>query len=211
MGDRIKSYKLSPQLRAELNFQVRSGRSNFNNRIPFTNPLKNVKIPWKTVSITIGIFLIIVAGYIGVKKTYEYTAKKAETARIARLEEYNKHVEEVKTGVAKEATDALSFVTLSQKYLKSGDAERAEAAAVLAPVKDPKWRDGYINLGQVYLSINKFDLAKQSLDKALAIDPFSGQAHYLLSLAYQELNDSNGAKAEFAKAKAFGFETELGG
>ena len=211
MNDKIKSYKLSPQLRAELNFQVRSGKNNFSNRIPLSNPLKNVKIPWKSVSITVGIFLLIVAGYIGVKKTYEYTARKAETARVARLEEYNKHVEEIKTGVAKEASDAFSFLKLSQKYLKEGDGERAEAAAVLASNKDTKWRDGYINLGQVYLAVNKFDLAKQSLTQALTIDPLSGQAHYLISLAYQELNDANSAKLEFAKAKQFGFETEIGG
>jgi len=33
----------------------------------------------------------------------------------------------------------------------------------------------------------------------------------LLSLVYQELNDESKSKDEFAKAKQFGFENEIGG
>lgn len=249
MNDKIKSYKLSPQLKAELNFQKRLGRHvpkiNFsffesiypvrkknpsstnvrkaehlstspspwfkNRSFSFSNGIKFVKLPWRSIAVTAGVFLIIISAYIGIRKGYEYSARKSELARQEQLDKYNAHLAQINTEVEGLSTTALAAVQASQNYIKSGDAERAEAAAKIATVKDPKWRDGFVNLGQIYLSLNKFDLAKEALDQALNIDPLNGQTHYLLSLVYQELNDSNSAKTEFAKAKTFGFEAEIGG
>lgn len=151
------------------------------------------------------------SGYIGVKKGYEFTARENETKRVAQIDAYNKRIENIKNEVSSTSADAYSLVTSSQQYLQSKDVERAEAAAEMATVKDPKWRDAFINLGQVYLATNKFDKAKASFDQALKIDPLSGQAHYLMSLAEQELKNTEAAKAAFAKAKQFGFQTDIGG
>jgi len=206
----IKSYKLSPQLRAEINFQRRSSRlPKFN--FPAIPSFKPKKIPWRNIRLIAGVFLIIIGSYLGIRKTYEFSVQKAQMTRQAQLEEYNKHLSELTQEVAQKTTTAQAAVVASQTYLKSGDAERAEAAARIATENDPKWRDAYTNLGQVYLAVNKFDQAKEALEGALKIDPLDGQTHYLLSLVYQELNDSNSAKTEFTKAQSFGFETDIGG
>ena len=209
MSEKIKSYKLSPQLRAELGAR-RFQRPRFGFR--FSMPeFKYFKISWRTTILTTCVFVGIISIYLGIKKGYEYTAIKSEQARQVQLAQYQSHLAQIKVEVEAKAVDAVSAVALSQQYLKSGDSERAEAAAIIATSKDPAWRDGYVNLGQVYLATSKFNEAKQALEAALKIDPLSGQTHYLLSLTYQELNKADLAKAEFAKAKKFGFETDIGG
>ncbi|MCX6809237.1 MAG: hypothetical protein NTZ65_00555 [Candidatus Berkelbacteria bacterium] len=217
MSDKIKSYKLSPQLKAELNFPRKrdsaglNGSSMFSQKSKFKFDFGKIKINWRAIGSIVGIFVLIIGGYISVKKIYDYSSAKNEQARVVQLQNYQQHVKDVSKEVATQATDAYSFATLSQKYIKEKDAERAEAAANLAVQKDPKWRDGFINQGQILLSVNKFDEAKTAFENALKIDPIYGQTHYLLSLTYQELNNNELAKAEFAKAKQFGFETEIGG
>ena len=210
MADPIKSYKLSPQLKAELHFSSRRDRHGFDFEL-VKKQLNFKKLPWKAIWLTVFVFAIVISGYIGVKKGYDYVAQKNLKADLARQEEYQKHLKELKGEVAKLGTDSYSFVQLSQTYIKSGDGERAEAAAELAVEKDKLWRDAYVNLGQVYLATNKFDQAKTSLENALKRDPVYGETHYLLSLVYQELNDEGKSKDEFAKAKQFGFESEIGG
>ena len=209
MSDPIKSYKLSPQLRAELGTRKLQGpQFGFG----FSTPkFRLFKIPWRAIILTACVFIGIISVYLGIKKGYEYTAMKSEKARQEQLAQYQSHLAQIKVEVVSKAPDAVSAVTLSQQYLKAGDGERAEAAAIIATVKDPAWRDTYVNLGQVYLATNKFAEAKQALESALKIDPIYGEGHYLLSLAYQELNKADLAKAEFANAKKFGFEGEIGG
>jgi len=207
VADRIKSYKLSPQLRAEIG-SARHDKPKI--KIDFS-AIWRVRLPWKTILAGIAVFAIIIGCYTGAKKGYEVMAEKSRQAQIARQKEYDNHLAQIRSEVAAKATDAYSFATLSQEYLKGGDAERAQAAAELAVEKDGKWRDGYVNLGQIYLSVNQFEKAKTSFEKALEFDPTNGEIHYFLSLTYQELRDNEAAKREFAKAKEFGFNSEIGG
>lgn len=208
MNDNLKSYKLSPQLRAELNFSKQKSDPAKPPKIPKI-PWK--KIPWKRVGIILAAFAMIVLAYGGVKKTYEYASAKSQEKQRAELATYQNHLQQIKDEVASQGTDAYSYAQLSQQFLKAKDADRAEAAAEVAVEKEPNWRDGYLNLGQVYLSVNKFEEAKTAFEKAVEIDPVYGEAHYYLSLAYQELRNTEAAKQEFAKAKKFGFETDFGG
>ena len=202
----IKSYRLSAQLKAELNFrQKRSG--NFLKKIH----LDWSKIPFKTMGIFVGVFVMVIGSYVGIKSLYEIQTKKNEIARQAKIQTYEQRLAQIKAEVALKGTDAESFAAISAQYLKDKDVERAEEAATIAVEKDPKWRDAYINQGHIFLVGNKFDKAKIAFEKAIEIDPLCGQAHYLLSLAQQELKDNDAAKIEFAKAKQFGFETEIGG
>jgi tetratricopeptide (TPR) repeat protein len=169
------------------------------------------KIPVKSVAISVAIFLAVLGGYIGVKKTYEHLATKASQQRIVQEQQYQTRLALIKTEVATGITDAPSAVAKSQEFIKAGDGERAEAAAELATQKDPLWRDAFLNLGQIYMSINKFDKAEDALKVALTKDPICGQGHYLLSLVYQERGNTDASKLELAKAKSLGFQTEIGG
>lgn len=209
-NDKISSYKLSPQLRTELHFTSRRNRHSFDFEM-LKKQLNFSKLPWKAIGLTIFVFAVVISAYLGIKKGYDYVAQKNYQANLARQSEYQNHLKIVEGEIAKLGTDAYSFVQLSQNYVKSGDGERAEAAAQIAVAKDPAWRDAYVNLGQVYLATNKFDQAKTALEGALKRDPVYGETHYLLSLVYQELKDDGKSKDEFAKAKQFGFESEIGG
>lgn len=208
MDNKLKSYKLSPHLKAELHYTVKKRGKSLNFRVPkvdFSN------FPWTRTLRFTGVFLLVVAIYFGIKTGYEKAVLASEQKNIAREQAYQAQLNNLKEEVGKEATDAYSFVELSQKYLREYDGQKAEIAALIATEKDPRWRDGFINLGHVYLSVNKFDEAKVALVRAAEIDPLSPQAHYLLYLTHQELKDEQTAKQEFAKAEAFGFESEIGG
>lgn len=207
MSGKIKSYKLSPQLKAELNVSQKRTRPN----VSWFEVFPKIKIPWRAVLFTFVIFALVCGAYWGVKKTYEHVAWQQEQAKVAREQANQQRVVDMKKEVASKELDAYSFAELSQRYLKDGDGERAEAAAEMATIKDTSWRDGFLNLGQVYLSVNKFEQAKTAIEKAIKLDPLYGQAHYFLSLTLQELKQNDTAKEEFAKAKQFGFDTEIGG
>lgn len=208
MENKLKSYKLSPQLRAELNYSIKKREKNLNFRAPkidFSN------FPWKKTLRFAGVFLLIIGLYCGIKAGYEKALLAANQKNIAREQEYQRQLSDLRLQVEKEAGDAFAFVQLSQKYLDERDGQKAEMAAILATEKEPKWRDGFVNLGHIYLSVNKFEEAKTTLLQALKLDPIDPQTHYLLSLTYQELKDEQAARQAFAKAEAFGFESEVGG
>lgn len=212
MKDRISSYKLSPQLKAELGLRRSSGKAiDISFEFPKLSSFSKAKIPWRAVGITIFVVAIIIGSYVGVKKTYEFAAQKTHEAQEAKIREYQNRLTNIRNEIVAEGTDAHSFVLLSQKYLKEGNGEKAVAAAEMASEKDPLWRDAYLNLGQVYLSINEFKKAELALKTALERDPTCGQAHYLMFLTLEELNNRDEAKQEFAKAKQFGFDTDIGG
>ena len=98
MSEKIKSYKLSPQLRSELNFSQNTQKKSsaiFNfNRISFKPNLEN--LPWKGILAIVGIFAAITLGYLGVKKGYEYTARKNDERTAAQLTAYNQRLENIK-------------------------------------------------------------------------------------------------------------------
>lgn len=212
MKDRISSYKLSPQLKAELGVRRSSGKAiDISFEFPKFSSFSKTKLPWRTIAITGLVVIAIVGSYIGVKKTYELAAKRAQAAEEARAKQYQEKLANIRNEIASEGSDPYSFTVLSQKYVKEGNAEKAVAAAEMASEKDPLWRDAYLNLGQVYLSVNEFKKAELALKTALERDPTCGQAHYLMSLTLEELNNKENAKQEFAKAKKFGFESDIGG
>lgn len=208
--DPIKSYKLSPQLKAEIGSSARPQvRHLCVPKLPRLGFLKDIS--WKKTLISALIFAAIIGGYVGVKKTYEYLAWRAEQERIAQERLYESHLAQVKSEVASRDGGAYEFAQMSQEYLKNNEGEKAVVAAEISTEKDPDWRDGYINLGQIYLATNDFQKAKSTLEIARQKDPLYGQTYYLLSLAYQETKDDAAAKDAFAKAKAFGFDSEIGG
>lgn len=208
MDHKIKSYKLSPQLRAELHHSGIKRGSTLNFKAP---RIDLSKFPWKKTLRISGVFLLLIAIYFGIKTGYEKAVYAAEQKQIAKEQEYQKQLGELRKQIEQEAQDAFSFVKLSQKYLDERDGQKAEIAALIATEKEPEWRDGFVNLGHIYLSVNKFKEAEAALLRAAELDPINPQTHYLLYLTYQELKDENTAKKEFAKAKQFGLESEIGG
>lgn len=205
MANNIKSYKLSPQLRAELNF----ARKKSSPSIDFSQV--KIKLPWKGIFMTAFAFAIIFTCYAGVKKGYEFIAHKNEQKKIAQQALYQQRQESLRQEVMNQDLDAYGFVELSKNYLDSRETEKALVAASLAVEKDPEWRDGFVNKALVAMSVNQFETAKQALDQAIMIDPLYGDAHYLQYLALEELKENDQARTELAKAKTFGMTNEVGG
>jgi cytochrome c-type biogenesis protein CcmH/NrfG len=205
MRDHIKSYKLSPQLQAEIVYARQAVSAKNSIKINWS------RFPVKSVLIGLLAVVIILSGYAGTKKVYQKVAYHRQQEAIKVQEEVAKRIEAIRQEVANKNLSSQDYLVLSQKYLQSGDGDRAQIAAELSTQKDPNWRDAFVNLGRVYMSVNQFDKAKDAFRNAIAIDPIYGNSHYLLYLAYQESRDTDGAKQELTKAKKFGFDLEIGG
>lgn len=205
MRDRIKSYKLSPQLQAEIGYARQGASTKDSIKIDWS------KFPVKSVLVSILAVVVILGGYAGVKRVYQKIAHNRQQEAIRVQQEIAQRVEAARQEVVDKNLSSQDYFVLSQNYLQSGDGDRAQIAAELSAQKDPVWRDAFVNLGRVYMSVNQFDKAKEAFKSAIAIDPIYGNSHYLLYLACQESRDTDGAKQELTKAKKFGFDLEIGG
>ncbi|MBI3652374.1 MAG: fused MFS/spermidine synthase [Acidobacteria bacterium] len=79
---------------------------------------------------------------------------------------------------------------------EAGALEEWQAALVL----DPYHFHSLINLGKLYLTRQEAATAVPYLERALKIDATSARAHHLRGLAYQAMNNNEGAVVEYRKA-----------
>ncbi len=205
MSNRIKSYKLSPQLQAEIGYARKTVPAKATIKINWS------QIPVKSILVSLLAVAVVLTGYVGIKKTYQKIAYNRQQEAAKMQQELAQKFESTRREVTDKNLSSQDYLVLSQNYLQEGDGDRAQIAAELSAQKDPAWRDTFVNLGRVYMSLNKFDQAKEAFKSAIAIDPIYGNSHYLLYLACQESRDTDGAKQELAKAKKFGFDLEIGG
>lgn len=205
MSNRIKSYKLSPQLQAEIGYARKSVPAKASVKVDWS------KIPVKSILVGFFAIAVVLGGYAGVKKAYQKVAYNRQQEAIKSHQELEQKLAKTRQEVSDKNLASQDYLILSQNYLQEGDGDRAQIAAELSAQKDPDWRDAFVNLGRIYMSVNQFDKAKEAFKSAIAIDPIYGNSHYLLYLACQESRDTEGAKQELAKAKKFGFDLEIGG
>jgi cytochrome c-type biogenesis protein CcmH/NrfG len=205
MGDRIKSYKLSPQLQAEIGYAHKAVPTKASIKIEWS------RIPVKSILVSILAVMVILGGYAGIKKVYQKVAYNRQQETVKAQQELEQRLAAARQEVVDKNLSSQEYLILSQNYLQEGDGDRAQIAAELSTQKDPAWRDAFVNLGRVYMSVNRFDQAKEAFKSAIAIDPIYGNSHYLLYLACQESRDNESAKQELARAKKFGFDLEIGG
>lgn len=205
MSNRIKSYKLSPQLQAEIGYARKSVPAKASVKVDWS------KIPVKSILVGFFAIAVVLGGYAGVKKAYQKVAYNRQQEAIKSHQELEQKLAKTRQEVSDKNLASQDYLILSQNYLQEGDGDRAQIAAELSAQKDPDWRDAFVNLGRIYMSVNQFDKAKEAFKSAIAIDPIYGNSHYLFYLACQESRDTEGAKQELAKAKKFGFDLEIGG
>lgn len=88
---------------------------------------------------------------------------------------------------------------LSDTYLQMGRVDDAQRIANSAITLFPKEAFGYEALGTVQLDQGKFELGRQTLQKAVAIDPTDTRAKILIGRSYlgQKKPDADSALAEF--------------
>ena len=66
----------------------------------------------------------------------------------------------------------------------------------------PDYKDGYINLGLTYIEWEKYDEARQPLEKALALKPNDARALYYLALVERRARHSEAEVADLEKVVA---------
>lgn len=201
----MKSYKLSANLRAELS-RSRKKISAFDYTLA-----KEFKIPWRKVVLSALSLTLIFGAYYGTKRTFDYASARKQLAKAKAQAAEEVRIQSVKVDISTLATTSFDFAKLSQDFAGKNDIEKAVACGEKSIEIDKNWRDGYVNLTQIYLFADRALEAQTQAQKALDIDPNYGQTHYLLSEVYkkQKLNDKSGE--ELALAKGLGFDTEFGG
>lgn len=201
----MKSYKLSANLRAELS-RARKKSSSFDYSL-----VKEYKIPWRKVAISALSLVLILGAYYGTKKTFDYASAKRQLAKAKAQAADEQRIQNLKSDVKTLGKTAFDFAKLSQEFAQKNELEKATACAEESVELDRNWRDGYVNLAQIYLFTDRVFEAQTQAEKALEIDPNNGQTHYLLSEIYkkQKLNDKSNQELELAKA--LGYDTEFGG
>jgi len=199
----MKSYKLSPSLKAEL---VRRKKSGFDFSL-----VREIKISWRPIILSVVFLAFAFGAYFGVKKSFDHVAMRRQVAKQQALAQEQERIDTVKDGVKSMAKDAYGYAELSQKMLNDNEVDKSVIAAEYAVAMDPNWRDGYLNLAQIYLSVKRPADAQIILEKSLKIDPNYGLTHYLLSESYKDQKNNDMSCKELAKAKALGLDTEFGG
>ncbi|PIP21502.1 MAG: hypothetical protein COX39_02500 [Candidatus Nealsonbacteria bacterium CG23_combo_of_CG06-09_8_20_14_all_40_13] len=108
-----------------------------------------------------------------------------------------------KENLDKNPVTASKLVKDGVRFLKGGETDLAQVALEQATKQDPKYRDAFVYLGNVYLQQNQNQKALEALEKAKDLDPLHPYTWQLLSVAYQRLGQEEKASEAAGKAKEF--------
>lgn len=101
-----------------------------------------------------------------------------------------------------EPRNMRAYQNLATIAYARGDLTRAESLARRAIEIDDGYFDGWNTLGAIYVMAERSSDAVQALNRAVAIRPSSGQAHYNLALALQAQGQTQAAAAAAERACA---------
>jgi len=100
------------------------------------------------------------------------------------------------TDVTKKVSKEKDYIEQGMEYLRKSDIVNAIQSFDQAIKQDPTNPDNYLVLGQVYMKLQNYTRAVDTLRAATHISPEYGEAYYLLALA----NQLDGNKDEAVKA-----------
>lgn len=103
-----------------------------------------------------------------------------------------------------------ALMNLGLAYFGKGDYPKALSvlrSVVANNTKNPRAR---VNLGRVYLAIDKVELAIMEFSKAVELNKEYANAHYNLALAYLKTKDNKGAVAAFREVLRIVPDSEMG-
>lgn len=101
-------------------------------------------------------------------------------------------------------------INLALAYLGKGDFSKALAllrTLVSSNPRDPRAR---LNLGKVYLAMEKIELAKLEFIKATELNQDYANAHFYLGMAYMKGNNNQAAIASFREVLRIAPDSEIG-
>lgn len=102
--------------------------------------------------------------------------------------------------VAQKTTDkkAENLFIEGIRYINMGQMEAAEMSLTKAVQRDPNFLDAKLNLAQVYLMQNRFDIAQKTLEEIVAANPtYDARSYFTLGYLAQMKNDYVKAKSYF--------------
>ena len=104
----------------------------------------------------------------------------------------------------------MAAINLGIAYLGKEDYPKALATLRSAANSFPRNPIAKVYLGQVYLKLDKIELAIMEFEKALEINRDYANAHYNLALAYVKSNNNHAAVAAFREVVRISPDSELG-
>jgi|SRR5271157_3382 len=90
---------------------------------------------------------------------------------------------------------------LSLTYSHLGQNHEAEALLRSLVKSHPRYAPSYVRLGTILMTGHHYEEAQEYLERAIALDSSSGQAHYQLYLLFQLLGKNGEAQQHFAEWK----------
>ena len=90
---------------------------------------------------------------------------------------------------------------LSLTYSHLGQNDEAEALLRGLIKSHPQYAPSYVKLGSILMTEHHYEEAKEHLERAIALDPSSGQAHYQLYMLLQLLGKPGEAQQHYAEWK----------
>jgi cellulose synthase operon protein C len=90
---------------------------------------------------------------------------------------------------------------LGLTYDTSGDDEQAVVVFQDLLKRHPDYGLGYVKLGTILLREHKYEEARQNLEKAIALLPASGEAHYQLAVLFKRTGNTAESENQFAEAR----------
>lgn len=97
---------------------------------------------------------------------------------------------------------------LTKAFVDLGYFELAVSSSKEIIKEREDYRDAWLLLGYSYLSLEKYDLAQNILQKARELDPTKPEASFYLGLAKVELGDTEGAISDLTAARENGFSDQ---
>ncbi len=97
---------------------------------------------------------------------------------------------------------------MTKAFVDLGYFEIAISSAKEIVKEREDYRDAWLLLGFSYLSLEKYDLAKNILEKARELDPIKPESSFYLGLAKIELGDTEGAISDLTAARENGFSDQ---
>ena len=101
--------------------------------------------------------------------------------------------------VAPDAPPAF-LIASADTAIAVGDAEGARRLLARALALAPENADVHVGLGRLHTALRRYKDAKDSFDRAEALDPRSGEPAYWLGRAHEEAGDAASASAAYALA-----------
>ncbi len=112
---------------------------------------------------------------------------------------YPKAFAEINTVLKRNLYNAEAYFIKGMCYKDMGDMDKAISSFQTAVQTEPKYFDGFMQLGLLY-SKQKNPLALQYFDNAIRLDSMNFESHYAKAMYYQSQGDYTNAKKVFKNA-----------